>query len=59
MIILFFMLWGLLFAAALLMTAAVPTTVRTSNADLVAPLLITAVIAGIVTLLVAGLLSLI
>lgn len=58
MLILFLVLWGLLFGAALFMIAATPTTERTSNAELARPIFSTAVIAGGLTLLVSGVVSL-
>ena len=58
MIWLFLIQWGALFGAALFLIAATPTTMVTPNSTLIWPLAITGVVAGIVTLVVAGTLSL-
>lgn len=58
MTILFLVTWGLLFGAALFLIAATPTTVVTPNSALLWPLAITGVLAGVVTLVAAGVLSL-
>lgn len=57
MLILFFSLWGALFGAYVLLIAMVPTTVATPNSALLWPLGFTGVAAALVTLCVAGLLS--
>lgn len=59
MIWLFLILWGLLFGAALFLIAATPTTVQTPNKALLWPLGLTGAVAGVVTLVVAGFLSII
>lgn len=58
MIILFVALWAAFFAGVLLLIAAVPTTVQTPNSALIWPLVITGVLAALITLVVAGAISL-
>ncbi len=57
MLTLFFVVWGLLFGAARFAIAATPTTVVTPTSSLLSPLLWTGGIAAVVTLVVAGFLS--
>jgi hypothetical protein len=59
MIWLFLISWALLFAASVFLIAATPTTVATPNKALLWPLGLTGVAAGLVTLAVAGVFSLI
>ncbi len=57
MIALFFTLWAILFGAAVLLIAMVPSTLAVTNRELLWPVDLTGAVSAIVTLCVAGFLS--